>query len=118
MLCAGGEAREHLRNRPRHEEAVKSGERCTLLVENHTIGRVFLTETHPDETGFNRAIYRLLAARVDVIRSHAPVRRGRIQVILDADREVPYEHVIGALNACKEAGIEEIELAAAPFLRD
>ena len=38
----------------------------------------------------------------------------RPPVILDADSEVPYEHIIGAVNACKEMDIHNIEFVGNP----
>ena len=35
-------------------------------------------------------------------------------IILDADSEVPYEHIIGAVNAIKAAGIDNIEFVGNP----
>ena len=80
------------------------------------IGEVFITERHPDRTSANKAVYRAMGAMARDLHALTPTdSRGRpVPVILDADSEVPYEHVIGAVNALKENRIENIEFAGNP----
>lgn len=58
----------------------------------------------------NARAYRDLADRVGELRRVDP----RASVILEADADVPYEHLIGIANALKAAGIQNLQFAAAP----
>jgi len=121
VLCAGGDTRMHLHDKGRHEKEDKPNEVCKVMVEKVEIGEVYKTEKFPDKLAHNKAIYKTLGAKTYEIYMATPsARRGipdmskRPPVIIDADSETPYEHVIGAVNACKENGIENIEFVGNP----
>jgi len=116
VLCAGGDLETHLTDKGRHEKAGKRADPCSLSVEKVLIGEVRRTESSPGEGIRNRSTYRALGAKAKELYAGIPVLPGKppAPVIIDADREVPYEHVIGALNALKEAGLETIEFVANP----
>ena len=116
VLCAGGDWRTHLQDKGRHEKADKNGSTCTLLVEQVEIGQVFASESQPARAPGNRSSYRALAAKARELYTGLPPAPGKPAppIIVDADSEVPYEHIIGVVNACKEAGLETIEFVANP----
>jgi len=121
VLCAGGDTRMHLHDKGRHEKEDKNNDMCKIMVEKNEIGEVWKTEKFPDKFNSNRAIYKSLGVKTAEIYLVTPsARRGipdptkRPPVILDADSETPYEHVIGAVNACKENGIDNIEFVGNP----
>ena len=113
-ICANGNWREHLTNKGKHEKVAKPNEVCVVLVDQNVIGQVFRTETGPGRASRNRSVYRALAAKVAETRPLLPrTRTGEpARVILDPDSEVPYEHVIGAVNACKEVRVHNVEFVA------
>ncbi len=108
VLCAGGDPRAHAADKKRHQGEAKAGDPCRVRVEGFDLGEVRRTEGADDRRGANRAVYRAVGAKV---RELLPPGAA---VVIDADGEVPYEHVVGAVNACKEAGVERIEFAASP----
>ena len=112
FVCAGGTLDEHRSNKGRHEQQDKPSDACAIAVEGHRIGDVWRSESHGGKAAGNRALYRSAAARLrDVLDGMA----GRkLAVILDADSEVPYEHVIGLINACKEVRVSDVEFTANP----
>ena len=56
------------------------------------------------------ALYALVCEARD---NHHPTRAHRtVPSIIDARRQVPFKHVISALNECVRAGLEKIEFAA------
>ncbi len=112
FLCAGGNLEEHKTNKGRHEQADKPAESCTVAVEGHRIGEVWKTETQASKAAGNKAIYRAAAARLKQL--HDGMAGKKFMIVLDADSEVPYEHVIGLVNACKEVRVENIEFVANP----
>ncbi len=112
FVCAGGDLAEHRSNKGRHEQSEKPAEACVLAVEGHRIGEAWRTETHPGKAAGNRALYRSSAARLKELHDRMADRK--FMIVLDADSEVPYEHVIGLVNACKEVGVENIEFVANP----
>ncbi len=116
VICAGGDIDTHLTNKGKHEQADKPADVCTVAVERHHMGQVYKTEIQPDRAAANRAVYRALGAKAKELHAPHPVdERGRpVPVILDADSEVPYEHVIGAVNALKEMKIENVEFVGNP----
>ena len=115
VLCAGGDWRTHLHDKGRHEKADKDGTACRALVEQVEIGDLFKTERQPGKAGANRAVYRALGSKAAELHSSLP-RTGTLPVpiIIDADSEVPYEHIIGVVNACKEARLDAVEFVANP----
>jgi biopolymer transport protein ExbD len=111
VICAGGDWRTHLADKGSHEAQDKPGVSCRMLVERNDIGEVFRTETDPARRGHNRAVYRALGTRTRELASTVP---GHPRIVLDADSEVPYEHVIGAVNALQEERLTKIEFVANP----
>ncbi len=116
VICAGGDVETHLTDKGRHEKLEKSNEVCRVAVEKRMIGDVYGTEKHPDRTAANKAVYRAMGSMARDLHARIPPQpRGLpAPLILDADSEVPYEHVIGAVNALKEAGIHNVEFVANP----
>ncbi len=121
VICAGGDTRMHLHDKGRHEKEDKLNDECKVMVEKIDIGTAYKTEKFKDKQAHNRSIWKSLGERTKEIYEVTPsARRGvpdpskRPPVILDADSEVPYEHIIGAVNACKEVGIDNIEFVGNP----
>jgi biopolymer transport protein ExbD len=112
FVCAGGGLDEHRTNKGRHVQADKPAETCAVAVEGHMIGEVRRTETQPSAASSNKGIYRAAAARLKEL--HDRMAGAKFMIVLDADSEVPYEHVIGLVNACKEVKVEDIEFVANP----
>ncbi len=120
VLC-GGDAAGHRANRAAHEEQVKPSDECRVLVGDEELGSLFRSEKFPDRLKENREICRRLGARTRQLYDLVPASAGapgeqarRPPVVLDADSETPYEHVIGVVNACREEGIDNVEFAANP----
>ncbi len=117
VLCAGGDIANHLNNKGKHEKEDKPNDEIICYVERTEIGKVYKTEKFPTRASANRAIYRAIGAKTRELHDATPSYRDptkRAPVILDADSEVPYEHVIGAVNACKEVGIDTLEFVGNP----
>ncbi len=117
VICAGGDTRMHINNKGEHEKVDKSNETCKILVEKVDIGDVFHSAKMGDKAGKNRDIYKQCGAKVKELFDATPSTKDptkRAPVIIDADSEVPYEHVVGVVNACKEEGIETIEFVGNP----
>ena len=112
FVCAGGRLDEHRSNKGLHEQADKPSESCTVAVEGHVIGEVWRSETQGSKASGNRGVYRSAAARLKDL--HDRMTGKKFMIVLDADSEVPYEHVIGLVNACKEVKVEDIEFVAHP----
>ena len=85
-------------------------------MERHEIGTVRKTAETADAVKANRKTYIETARRAGEIREMVGRTSGADEtaLILDADSEVPYEHVIGVVNALKEEGIHNVEFAANP----
>jgi biopolymer transport protein ExbD len=118
VVCAGGDTRMHLHDKGKHEGGdPKDGRMCKVLVEKIDIGELFRTEDKGSARAPNRAIYKGAAQKVSELIAMTPSSRDpgkKAPVILDADSEVPYEHIIGMVNACKEVGIDNVEFAGNP----
>jgi biopolymer transport protein ExbD len=116
VICAGGDILTHLTDKGRHEKADKPNESCHVAVDRNPVGEVHRTDRNPDRAAANRSVYRAAGVLARDLHARSPVdERGRpVPVIVDADSEVPYEHVIGAVNALKEAGIHNVEFVANP----
>jgi len=52
-------------------------------------------------------VRRLVAAKAD----HAKSATSKLTVTIDAASAVPWEHVVTAINACRRAGLEDVEFA-------
>lgn len=114
VLCAGGDTKSHLLDKGRHEAANKTNEVCSLMVEQVRIGDVYLTAKHPDRTAANRTLYIEAGRKIKELRELADPARTSVRVIVDADSETPYEHIIGIVNACKEVDIHNLEFVGNP----
>ena len=90
----------------------KSNEKCVVQLEKIHLGEVHLTETRPGAAAGNQSVYRRLGEELARLRQALSGTHQFSRVILDADPEVPYEHIIGILNGCKEHGINDIEFVA------
>ena len=116
VICAGGDTRMHKHDKGKHEKADKNNEICKIMVENHEIGEAYLTEKH-GKGAHNKSIYAALAAKVKELVDAQPSTKDatkKAPVILDADSEVPYEHIIGAVDSCKSLGIDNVEFVGNP----
>ncbi|MBI2898928.1 MAG: biopolymer transporter ExbD [Planctomycetes bacterium] len=93
---------------------------CIALVERNPAARLYRTRAcaaHREEASLlpaaraaeNRRRYREVAASARGLRDRISPPPA---VVIETDRAVPYEHVLGVVNALKEAGIEGIEFAA------
>jgi hypothetical protein len=121
VVCAGGDTRMHLHDKGRHEKADKPNDVCKILVEKIEIGEVYRTDKNPGKGASNKAIYASLGAKTQELYQTIPSNRGGVNdptrrppVILDADSEAPYEHIIGVVNACKSVGIDNVEFVGNP----
>ena len=116
VICAGGDTRMHKHDKGKHEKADKNNEICKVMVENHEIGELYLTEKH-GKAAHNKTIYATLAAKVKELVDAQPSTKDatkKAPVILDADSEVPYEHIIGAVDSCKHLDIDNVEFVGNP----
>ena len=111
VLCAGGDTAPHRHDKGRHEASRKDATRCRAMVENHDLGD--LVQGSQANRLLFKEIARLTVELVALTPSSRDPRR-RAPVMLDADSEVPYEHVIGVINACQDAGIHNVEFVANP----
>ncbi len=117
VICAGGDTRMHLHDKGRHEKADKDNNICKVMVEKIDIGEVYKTETNPTRGQHNKGIYQSLGQKTKELQESVPSTKDaarRAPVILDADSEAPYEHIIGAVNACKVNGIDNVEFVGNP----
>jgi biopolymer transport protein ExbD len=117
VICAGGDTRMHLHDKGKHEKADKPNETCKVMVEKIEIGDVFRTDKVAGKAAHNKAIYVSLGQKTAELYSTIPSSRDAARkppVILDADSETPYEHIIGAVNACKSVGIDNVEFVGNP----
>lgn len=94
---------------------------CVASVGKTAIGSLYKSwickeEKHREETKLdaekrgaeNRALYMAIAIQARKQYDLIPADK-KAPVILDADSAVPYEHILGVVGACKEAGIENVE---------
>ena len=109
-ICADGNLAEHLSNRGKHDRAKKAGSSCRVYVEKHEIGELVPTETSPGRGPSNKAVCRAAGAKARQLLD--ALGTAGIAVILDADPEVPYEHVLGLVDACKAVRIDTVEFTA------
>ncbi len=121
VVCAGGDTRMHLHDKGKHEKADKPNDVCKIMVEKIEIGEVFRTDKHPGKVASNKGVYTALGQKTQELYQTIPSSRGgrddmsrRPPVILDADSETPYEHIIGVVNACKSVGIDNVEFVGNP----
>jgi biopolymer transport protein ExbD len=117
VICAGGDVQTHLTNKGKHEKDDKKADVCKVMVEQIEIGEVYKTEVSPAKAGHNRQMWINLGQKAKELMDQIPSSRDATKkspMILDADSEVPYEHVIGAVNACKAQGIDNVEFVGNP----
>jgi hypothetical protein len=116
VLCGGEDADLHVTDKGAHLRTGRTGMQTRLWVERTEIGVLRRTEAAPDSAAANRALLKAAAtAAKGVLDLLPPDRLGRqAPVVLDADPEVPYEHVLGAVDACKALGLGRIEFVADP----
>ena len=112
-ICAGGDIRNHFGHKKgAHEKTEKNNAKCLVYVDKNEIDWLYKTEDKEGKAGHNQAVYKRLAAMTSEIVGRTPSTQDATKlapVILDADSEVPYEHIIGAVNACKEVDINNVE---------
>ena len=113
-LCAGGDIRRHREDKGAHEAAPQDPHTIELFVEGEFIGSLPRTEDDPAAAGPNQDAYRRAADRAaQIVRILPP----DALLKLDADSGVPYEHVLGTLNAVHRLRLDRpIEFAANPKL--
>ncbi len=126
IVICGGDIRMHTHDKGRHEKDDKRSDECRVKVEEHEIGTVYSSElpgggskSDTAKLARNKEIYKQLGLKTRELYNIIPSSRDaakRPPVILDADSETPYEHIIGAVNACKEQGIENVEFVGNPRL--
>ena len=117
FICAdqGAQIQLHRNNKGKHEEEKKNGEVCAAFFEKVDMGRLYMTEKFPEKAQANRNIYIEISKRVkEMTPPSSKDSTKKAPVILDADSEVPFEHIIGVLNACKEQGIDNVEFVGNP----
>jgi biopolymer transport protein ExbD len=112
VVCAGGDLDGHHRDKGFHEKSLKDGAVCRVQVERTDVGDVARTETRPSALAANRAVYRGAAERARGLLDAGGGTSRR--VILDADSEVPYEHIVGLVDALKSARLDAVEFVANP----
>jgi biopolymer transport protein ExbD len=112
VVCAGGDLAGHHRDKGLHEKSAKDGARCLVQVERSDVGELARSEDRPGALPANRAVYRAAAERTRELLGSAP--QGSRRVVLDADSEVAYEHVIGLVDALKTVRIDGVEFVANP----
>lgn len=99
---------------------------CVASVDKNAIGPLYKSwvckeEKHREETKLdaqrrqaeNKERYKAIAAQAKKQYDLIPADK-EAPVILDADSAVPYEHIVGIVDACKEAGIENVEFVSNP----
>lgn len=125
VLCAGGATpqekyadwQSHISNKGAHEKLDKPNAECIALVGKKDQGMLYKTADKPNMLKNNEEVYQRIGQEVKSLYELTPSTKDpaqRAPVILDADSEVPYEHIIGAVNACKSNGIDNIEFVGNP----
>jgi biopolymer transport protein ExbD len=117
VLCAGGDTRMHLHDKGKHEKADKDNNVCKAMVEKIDVGDLYLTEKNAGKSGLNKQVYQQLAEKTKGLVDAQPSAKDatkKAPVILDADSETPYEHIIGVVDACKVLGIDNVEFVGNP----
>ena len=125
VICAGGNNpatrhhswQTHIHNKGAHEKLDKPNSQCVALVGQVEIGILYLTAEDETKKAHNLEIYKRLGIKAAELYQMTPSTKDaskRAPVILDADSEAPYEHVIGVVNSCKENNIDNIEFVGNP----
>lgn len=101
----------------KYDKNKKSTAVSTGFQGKEPIGEVYPSRDNPDAAKRNPPVYAALRDRVQVLYKQVASSRDPTQkapVIIEANGDTPYEHVIGVMNACKENGVVNIEFAANP----
>jgi biopolymer transport protein ExbD len=124
VLCAdsqnvAGGTNRHVHDKGRHEteQSRKDPKVFKVLVEKIEMPDLYMTEHHGGKLKDNQSCYKQIASKVKELVAMTPSSRDtakKAPVILDADTEVPYEHIIGVVNACKEVDIDNVEFVGNP----
>ena len=108
----------------RHPGHIIANDVCTAWVAKNPIGKLHKTwvcrKGHVEDNSLsaqkrvseNLERYAKIAAKAKELYDATPSSRDpnkRAPVILDMDSAIPYEHIIGVINALKEEGIHNIE---------
>ncbi|MBI2932472.1 MAG: biopolymer transporter ExbD [Planctomycetes bacterium] len=107
----------HRSNKGEHERIEKDPTLCKALVEKNACGELIMTEKNEKSAAANRAVYKNVAAKAKQLDDMRPSTRDPSKaapIIIDADSEVPYEHVLGVINALREVDISNVEFAGNP----
>ena len=115
-VCCNADVEEHLNDKGRHDKKLQQREQQELSAGKLTLNEkcgAWVERLHAGtliKCGKNSPTYRDIARKVKELLDLMP----RASLVLDADSAVPYEHVIGIVNALKEVGIQNVEFAANP----
>jgi hypothetical protein len=126
LFCADGSAnglKKHFEDKGNHDTEknpnLKSDE-THIVVEGQFFGAAKKSEKlGEDAVAKNQKIYDAAANHAATLYNNLPSSSDptkKAPVKLDPDSEVPYEHVIGILNALKRKNIDNIEFVANPRL--
>ena len=111
----------------RHPGHIVINDICTAWVAKNPIGKLYKTwvcsKGHLEENSLsaqkraeeNAERYAEIAKKAKELYDATPSSRDpskRAPIILDMDSAVPYEHIIGVINALKDLGIHNIEFVA------
>jgi biopolymer transport protein ExbD len=114
VICAGGDTRMHLHDKGKHEKSDKDNSVCKAMVEKIDMGELFLSEKH-GKVSHNKQIYGQIADKTKQLCDAQPTKGDKKPpVILDADSETPYEHIIGVVDSCKNVGLDNVEFVGNP----
>jgi biopolymer transport protein ExbD len=112
----GGVA-SHRSQKVEHERIQKDASVTKAVLAGVEHGDLLRTEDRAEAGPANRRIFRDLAQKARELRDRSPSSRDpsrRAPLIVDADSETPYEHVIGIVNALRELQIDDVEFAGNP----
>jgi biopolymer transport protein ExbD len=124
-LCAdaaGGGIKRHFEDKGGHDveqNANLKPEQTLIYVENQPIGTVTKSTKDSDKSRDNHKVYEEAAKQAERIYTATPASSDptkKAPVKLDPDSVVPYEHVLGVLNALKRLGIDNVEFVGNPRL--
>ncbi|MHC4606877.1 MAG: hypothetical protein ACYTAF_08050 [Planctomycetota bacterium] len=115
-----GDIRDHLLEKRKHAERHRDDpstctpDECAIYVHKDKMGMLYATAKHPAKADANRAVYDRAGKKTrELFDAHG---EGALWVpILDADGEVPYEHVVGLMEGCVKNGIDNLEMVGNPL---
>ncbi len=116
-LCAGGDIRTHTLNKGEHEKTDKDASVCSTRVGQTDCGDLHMTEKDATKAAHNRGIYAAIAEKARELHEMTPSARDpnrRTPIVIDADSETPYEHIVGVVNALKKRELQAIEFSGNP----